>query len=88
LAILPDSSPTRIRMIGNASWTLVQQSPARATLTSGSARAFDGLNVFDQQYFALDLENETVQRRIATNIAEQIATQLALWFRQRDSVSG
>ncbi len=38
---------------------------------------------FDEQYFAADLETEAVQQRIAEKLADQIATQLALWFRHR-----
>ncbi len=55
----------------------------RTALTSGSARAIDGVNIFDSQYFAADLEIEAEQKRIAENMATQIATQLAIWFRNR-----
>ena len=51
-----------------------------ATVTTGRARAVDGLNTFDQQYFAQDLETETVQRRIAEAVADQITAQLATYF--------
>jgi LPS-assembly lipoprotein len=49
-------------------------------VTSGFARSVDGLNTFDQQYFAQDLEFETVQGRIAEALAERITAQLATWF--------
>jgi hypothetical protein len=52
-------------------------------LTSGSARAMDGVNVFDSQYFASDLETEAEESRMAEELATQIATRLAVWFRQR-----
>jgi hypothetical protein len=74
---------TYIRLIGSASWTLLAHDPKRTALTSGSARAIDGVNIFDSQYFAADLETEAEQQRIAENIATQIATQLAVWFRQQ-----
>ena len=74
---------TRLRMTGNASWSLVGHDEKRTTLTSGSARAIDAVNIFDSQYFAADLEVEAEQKRIAENIATQIATQLAVWFRQQ-----
>ena len=57
-------------MIGNATWTLIGHDDKRTALTSGSARAIDGFNIFDSQYFAADLENEAVQRRIAENMAD------------------
>jgi len=74
---------TRVRLIGTASWTLLAHDEKRSALTTGSARAYDGANVFDSQYFALDLEVEAEQKRIAENIATQIATQLAVWFRNQ-----
>ena len=88
IAILPDSNPTRIREIGSAAWTLVAQDPARTTLTSGSAKAVDGYNLINAQYFASDLENEVVQRRLANALADQITMQLAVYFRQQAAKSG
>jgi LPS-assembly lipoprotein len=88
IAIRPDSNPTRIREIGTASWTLVAQDPARSTVTSGTARAVDGYNLIDAQYFASDLENGVVQRRLAEALADQITLQLAAYFRQHAASSG
>ena len=50
------------------------------TVTTGRARAVDGLNTFDQQYFAQDLETETVLHRVAEELANQITMQLATYF--------
>ncbi len=88
LAIQPDTTATRIRTIGTATWTLLAMDPARTRLTSGSARAVDGYNIFNEQYFAADLENEAVQRRLAEALADQIAIQLAMFFRKRAAQSG
>ena len=88
IAILPDSNPTRIREIGSATWTLVAQDTARTTLTSGSAKAVDGYNLINAQYFASDLENEAVQRRLANALADQITMQLAVYFRKQVATSG
>jgi LPS-assembly lipoprotein len=88
IAILPNSNPTRVREIGNASWTLVAQDPARTTVTSGTARAVDAYNLIDAQYFASDLENEVVQRRLAEALADQITMQLAVYFRRHAAASG
>ena len=41
------------------------------------------MNILDSQYFALDLENEAVQKRVAEALADQIAIQLAAYFRRR-----
>jgi LPS-assembly lipoprotein len=82
-AIQQSSIATRIRLIGTATWSLVSRDPSRTVLTSGSARAFEGVNVFGSEYFAADQETEAKQRTIAENIATQIATRLAIWFRQQ-----
>ena len=87
IAVNPDTSPTRIRLIGHANWSLLSLAPHPGPVTSGSARAFDGLNVFDQQFFAADLETEAQQRQIAGEIANQIAQQLAVYFRRRAAKS-
>ena len=64
IAVQPDSTATRLREIGNATWTLIAQDPGRTRLTSGSAKAVDALNIIDTQYFAADLENEVVHAAI------------------------
>ena len=78
---------TRIRLIARGAWTLRAQDPARTTLATGSSRAIDGLNILDQQYFAADLEQEAVQRRLADQIADQIVLQLAAYFRKHATAS-
>jgi LPS-assembly lipoprotein len=83
IAIQSDAIATRIRFVGSANWVLVSRDPKKTVLTSGSARAVDALNIFDAQYFAADLETEVDQRRIAENIATQIATRLGVFFRER-----
>lgn len=83
LGIETTSIATRIRFIGNANWSLLAHDVKSTRLTGGSARFMDGINIFDGQYFASDLETETVQQRIANEIAQQITTQLAIWFRQQ-----
>jgi len=82
VAIQQSNIATRMRLTGNVVWTLRAHDPARTRLTGGSSRMLDGFNVFDQQYFAADLENEQAQRRIATAMAGEVATQLAIYFRQ------
>jgi LPS-assembly lipoprotein len=80
LGIQMDNTVTRVRFVGRAWWTLATRDATRATVTTGSARAVDGLNTFDQQYFAQDLETETVNRRVTEEIADEITTQLATYF--------
>ena len=84
--ILQSSIPTRVRMIGTANWTLtgVDGTP---TVTSGTAKAVDGFDILDQQYFAADLSTEQTQKRLASALADQITVQLAVFFRRRAAVA-
>ncbi|MDE2581789.1 MAG: hypothetical protein KGL52_09155 [Rhodospirillales bacterium] len=83
IGILPGTIATRIRMIGNANWVLSRNDPAHSRVASGYSRALDAVNVFDQQYFASDLETSTVYHHLANEIADQITLRLASLFRTR-----
>ena len=78
-----NSAPTRYRLVGVAAWSLISQDAQRKTLVSGTARAMDGLNLFNQQFFAMDMETEAVQRRVTDAVADQITLQLAAYFNRR-----
>jgi LPS-assembly lipoprotein len=80
IGIQPDNTTSRVRLVGRASWSLVELGSQRRTLTSGYAQQMDGYNVIDQQYFASDQENDSVQRRMADAIAEQITLEVAAYF--------
>jgi LPS-assembly lipoprotein len=80
IAILPDSTTTRIRLIGSATWRLRALTPQRSVVTDGSTSEIDGINVFNSQYFAADLETEAVHRRLAGAAADAIILQLARYF--------
>lgn len=88
IAVQTDSIPTRFRMIGNAAWVLTAHDPGQTKLSSGYAKAVDGLNLFDSQYFNADLENEAIQKRLAEALADQITVQLAAYFRKRAASGG
>lgn len=83
IAVQTDNNATRFRLIGTAQWTLVAQDPGRTRLSSGFAKAVDAHDIADGQYFASDLENESIQHRMAAALADQIAIQLAAYFRKR-----
>ena len=57
-------------------------------MTGGFAKAMDAINIFDEQYFGADLENEALQKRVAGAIADQITMQLAIFFRRRAATTG
>ena len=83
LAIRPDSSSSRVRLIGSAPWALRELSLERAVLTQGNSRVLDGYNIINQQFFAAELDNETATRRIASSLADQITLQLGSYFLRR-----
>jgi LPS-assembly lipoprotein len=88
IAVQQNSTSTRVRETGNANWTLIAQDLGRTRLTSGFARSMDALNINDEQYFGADLESEALQKRLASALADQIAIQLAIYFRRRAATSG
>lgn len=79
---IENNANTRTRLVATASWTLKAQDPARTTLDSGVARSVDGFDIIDQQYFAAEMEQEAGQKRLTEALAEQIALQLAIYFRR------
>ena len=87
IAIQRDSTATRVRQVATATWTLKALDPARTLVTSGTARALDGVNIIDQQYFAADLEGETTTRRIVDTVADQIIQQIASFFARRSGTT-
>ena len=89
LGFAANNQVTRVRLSGSVNWILKIRDSAAAVLTTGSARSLDGYNIFSDQYFAATLENETVQKRIAEALADQVALQLAVWFNRRaESAAG
>ncbi len=80
IGIQPDTSTTYSRVSGTASWTLTAQDPPHKVLISGTASALDGYNFINNQFFAAELEYETIQRRLAANLADQIMLQLSRYF--------
>ena len=86
--VLNFTQPTRIRLVANSNWALSSRDAKQTRLTEGTDRLVDGFDLFDAQYFAMDLANEAVQRRLADAMAERIALRLAMWFHQHPSAMG
>ena len=78
IAITQETSLTRLRLIGTADYVLRSVSTGAPTCAAGTVRQVDGLDVQNQQFFAADLEAETVERRLAEAVATQIVTRLAV----------
>ena len=88
VGVLGNNLVTRIRLTGNASWVLLTRDAKQTRLLTGSERVIDGFDLFDVQYFALDLDNERVQARIAQAMADRITQRLAVWFHQHPAAAG
>lgn len=83
IAIQPDNSSTFTRLLGNASWTLATTGIAPKILATGSARTLDGYDNLDFQFFQSTISGETANTRIAANLADAIAIQVAAWFKRQ-----
>lgn len=81
LGIGPDNQASRLRLTGHSNWSLMSTTPPNTVIAKGSGRVTDGYDVFNSQYFAQDMENDQVTRRIALAIADQVVLQIALHFR-------
>ncbi|MGI4943736.1 MAG: LPS assembly lipoprotein LptE [Janthinobacterium lividum] len=82
IAVQQDNSTARTRVVGHVAWTLTSPAvPGSPIVTSGSARAVDGFNVVNEQFFFATLENEAATRRLADSCADQVAQGLAVYFR-------
>ena len=83
VGIQRDNSSTRVRLIGTAAWTVRDLSADQALVANGTARSVDGYNVLNQQFFALELENDAATRRVTSALADQVAVQLSSFFASR-----
>lgn len=87
IGIQPDTSTTYVRVRATASWILSAQDPEHTQLSTGSARAMDSFNYIANQFFAAELEYDTIQRRVADLIADQITLQLSRYFKIHPKVA-
>jgi len=76
-----DTSVTRERLVAKAAWWLSPIGDPAEKLVSGQATSEDALNIIDGQYFAQDLETNTLNRQLSDQIAQQITTQVAVYFK-------
>ncbi len=76
-----DSSYTRERFNGSAHWALSPIGTPGRPLAQGTVTTEDALNIIDQQYFALQLETNTVEQQVADQLAAQITSQVAAYFK-------
>ena len=80
VAIQRDTSTTRVRLVGTATWSVRELNLQHTVLLSGTSRVVDGYNVLNQQYFAADLESEAAVKRIMETMADLIVARVAIYF--------
>lgn len=80
-----DNSAGRSRMVGTAHWVLKTISINPVVLAQGDAQTIDGYTATYEQYFALGLNDETAQGRVAKNLANEVTQQVATWFKNNDA---
>lgn len=81
LSIQADNASTRSRLTADANWRLHSAADGKVTLAQGTARALDGFNVLNSQFFYADLSDQAAEKRLAEQIAEQITARLAAFLR-------
>lgn len=81
IGVQADTSTTRDRFTATATWTLSPIGSPQAPLIQGQASTEDALNIIDQQYFQITLETNTINQQLANEIAAQISTQVAAYFK-------
>lgn len=80
LGVLQDTAATRFQLTATANWTLSPIGDPQHPLASGTATGMDAGNIIDQQYFAVDMETDTLNQHLADTVAAEITSQLAAWF--------
>ncbi len=81
IGIQADTSSTRVRYVASASWTLTPIGQPGAAMATGQAISEDAENTVDNQYFAAELEANTINQQLADELAAQITDQVAVFFK-------
>jgi LPS-assembly lipoprotein len=79
LGVQSDNSTTRARDVGTAVWSL-RAAGQTDQLAGGTVRSLDGYNIIDEQFFYADLSQDAVEHRLASALADQIVTGIAVYF--------
>lgn len=76
-----DNTSGRTRVVGSANWRLYTIGATPKLLAEGHARTLDGYNPTIEQYFSQSLNDETIEKRVAQNLAHDMVQQISIWFR-------
>lgn len=75
-----DGTPSRVRITATANWFLYDTGTPARLVATGTERAFDAYNVPENQFFAADTSRDATERRLVTQLADDIVLRLALRF--------
>ena len=76
-----DNTTGRTRATAHAHWMLYTVAPTPMLVTQGDTQVMDGENETFEQYFAQNLNQTALARRVAQAVADRITQQLAIWFK-------
>ncbi|MFT8418995.1 MAG: hypothetical protein ABF636_09240 [Acetobacter sp.] len=76
-----DNTTGRTRMVATARWQLLSIEATPQVLAQGDTQTMDGYTATYEQYFALTMNMENTKSRIAQTLGEQVAQQVATWFK-------
>ena len=78
-----DGTPSRVRYLVSAPWTLTDGGTPPTVLARGLARTLDAYNLPDLQFFAAEASRDDMERRVVDELADRIVIGVAAALRQR-----
>lgn len=76
-----DNTTGRTRMLATARWQLLTIEATPQVLAQGNTQTMDGYTTTYEQYFAMTMNMENTEGRIAQTLGGQITQQVATWFK-------
>ena len=78
-----DGTPSRVRYVGTAPWSLFTMATPAVLLSNGMERTFDAYGLPENQFFAADNSRDAMERRLVEQLAEDVARRVAAYFANR-----
>jgi LPS-assembly lipoprotein len=75
-----DGTPSRVRYVATAPWSLYTLATPAVLLASGTERTFDAYNLPENQFFASDNSRDAMERRLVEQLAQDVAQRLSVYF--------
>ncbi|MES2713235.1 MAG: LPS assembly lipoprotein LptE [Pseudomonadota bacterium] len=78
-----DGTPSRVRYVATAPWSLYTMATPPVLLSNGTERTFDAYGLPENQFFAADNSRDAMERRLVEQLAEDVARRLSIYFATR-----